>query len=328
MSMMKAAFIHTTGNPNVIEWGQLPVPIIASTDVLVKVSFVAANPVDTYIRSGKYRPHGSAFPIILGHDVVGTVEKVGSDVKGFKVGDRVWSCALGMQGRQGTFSEYVAVNENLLFHSPDNVDDQSIVTVIQAGVTASLGLVRVAMLKAGEVIFVNGGSGNVGAAVIQLAKARGARVIALTSDPEKMEWCKQLGAELVLDRHMNVEEEVKKIAPQGVDVYWETSKGPNFDLAVNLLAKRGRLVLMAGSGSKPPFPVGPFYLKECVMKGFTILEATPVEFSQCAELVNLCLKRGALRGRVAEVLPVSEAAKAHELLENKKDLWGKVVLKM
>lgn len=323
---MKAAYIKKTGTPNVIEWGDLPIPEITDNEVLVKVSAVAVNPVDTYIRSGKYHQN-IPLPFIIGRDMVGVVEKVGSKVMDFKLGQRVWSNSLGAYGRQGSFAEYVVVDHDFLYHAPEEVDDKLIVSVLHSGATAALGLIREAMLKSTDMIFINGGGGNIAAAVIQLAKGRGAYVITSTSGKEKVDWCKAIGADIVLDyKEDDLIARMKEIAPDGVNVFWDTSRHPNFDVAVSLLAMKGQIILMAGSGSKPEFPVGPFYNKECSMKGFSLLSANAKELKQCADIINLCLERKQLKSKIAYVMPLSEAAKAHAMMEAPDEVWGKIVL--
>lgn len=326
---MKAAFIRKTGSPDSIEYGDLPVPKIQANEVLIKVSAVAVNPIDTYIRSGKYSflqplPH----PFVVGCDAVGTITELGSSVKDFKVGQRVWTNRMGIHGRQGSFSEYIAVDSTLIYPAPEHVDDIALVAVLQSAATACLGLIRAAVLKASEIIFVNGGAGSVGSAIIQLAAARGATVIAATNGAEKKEWCKSLGAELVLDYHKdNFSEKIKSIAPQGVDVFWDTSQNPNFEICVPLLAKHGRIVLMAGSSAHPTLPVGQFYNKECVLRGFSLLNAGQLELKGCAEIINRCIEDKKLKAKVAEVLPLSETSKAHRMIESKENLWGKLIVK-
>jgi NADPH:quinone reductase len=325
---MKAAFIRKVGGPEVIEWGEMPAPKSAEDEALVKVSAVAVNPVDTYIRSGKYKlPGNNTFPFIIGFDLIGVVDKVGSKVKNFKPGDRVWTHSAGSHSRQGCFAEYVAISETYLYPAPKKVDDVDIVSVLMAGATACVGLINVAKLKASDIIFVNGGAGTVGSTVIQLAKARGARVFTATSGGDKTAWCKSIGADLVLDYGKNdLIEKVKKAAPDGVQVFWDTSRNPNFDIAVAMLSKKGRIVLMAGSDARPPFPVGPFYHKECIMEGFTTNAASAETLSQCAEVFNVCLEQKQLKSKIAKIFPLKEAAKAHQMMENDHDLWGKIVL--
>lgn len=326
---MKAAFIRKTGGPDVIEYGDLPVPEIKDNEVLVKVSAVAVNPVDTYIRSGKYLldppiPN----PYIIGLDMVGVISKVGNKVKSFKPGQRVWSNCLGIGGRQGSFAEFAAIEEELVYPSPEKIGDLEIVSVINSAATACIGLIRVALLRASEVIFVNGGAGGVGSSVIQLATARGARVIASTTGVDKINWCKSLGAELVIDyKKDDFAKAVKSFAPQGVDVFWDTSKEPNFEVSVPLLAQKGRIVLMAGSDAHPSFPVGAFYNKECTLRGLSILHSTVLELRGSAEIINRCLMENKLKGKIAHEMKLADASKAQTLLESKSDLWGKVVLK-
>lgn len=311
-----------------IEWGEIPMPSPKEGEVLVKVLAVAANPVDTYIRSGKYPlPDGAQFPFVIGKDMVGVVTELGRGATHFKKGQKVWSNSLGKHGVQGSFAEYVSVGEKWLFPAPDNVDDLDIAAVAQAGATAAYGLVRVAALKAGETIVVNGGGGNVGSAVIQLAAARGARVIATTSGEEKIKWCKSSGAESVIDyRNGNVQQAICAIAPQGVDVFWDTSRTPDFDLSVSVMAEKGRIILMAGADARPAFPVGPFYRKSCSLKGFSLVYASADELQQCADIVNLALQTKQLKSKIAKVLPLSGAAQAHAILEAKPEVWGKVLL--
>lgn len=326
---MKAAYIRKTGSPDVIEFGELPIPDLHDDEVLVKVSAVAVNPVDTYIRSGKYSLDPSLpNPYIIGLDFIGVISKVGKKVKDFKVGQRVWSTSMGLDGRQGSFSEYVAVNQERLYHAPDHVSDQQIVSAINSASTAAIGLIRVALLRASEVIFVNGGAGNVGSAVIQLAAARGAHVIASTSGEEKINWCKSLGAELVLDyKKDDFTKALKSYCPNGVDVFWDTSRKPDFEVSVPLLAQKGRIVLMAGSDAHSSFPVGPFYNKECILKGFSMLHSTVLELRGCAEIINRCLSENLLKTKIAHEMKLSEAVKAHSIIESTPDLWGKIVLK-
>lgn len=325
---MKAAFIKKTGAPNVIEWGDLPEPKINDNELLVKTTAVPANHVDTYIRSGKMkgeRPLPS--PYILGMEMVGVVEKVGQNVTRFKQGQRVWANTFGVCTVQGTISEYVAADASLFYPVPEGVDDFEMAAVIQAGTTACVGLIR-AQLKATDILFVNGGAGNIGTGVIQLASARGARVFASSTGREKMDWCKRCGAEAVFDyKNSDMEKEVKAVAPEGVDVFWDTSREPHFDLGVSLLKQKGKIVLMAGGDSRPTFPVGPFYRKDCTMLGFTVMKTNPKEMEEYAQIINRCVADKRLYIKIAHLLPASETAVAHDILETNPDLWGKIILK-
>ena len=329
---MKAAFINETGPAAHIQFGDLPKPEPRPHQVLVRVTAVSVNPIDTYVRSGLV-PMELPLPFIVGCDLAGVVAAVGTEVTRFKPGDRVWGSNQGLLGRQGTFAEFAAVEECFLYPTPDAVSDEQAAAIALVGLTAHLGLVREARLKPHETIFVNGGSGGVGSTVIQMARALGARVFACAGSGEKVAACRELGAEAVFNyRTQNLGEELKRAAPAGVNVWWETTREPDFDLAVGALAARGRMILMAGREARPPFPVGPFYVKGCSLLGFVMFLATPDEQRRCADDLNRWLVEGKLKARIDRVLPLSEAALAHQLQEeatiNKSGtIAGKIVLR-
>lgn len=322
---MKAAYIEQIGPPENVRYGELPLPAAGPHDVLVRVAAVCVDPIDVYIRSGMF-PLPLTFPFIIGRDMAGTVEKVGTAVTRFAVGDRVWCNNQGYDGRQGTFSEYVAVNEQLLYPLPKCVDEQEAVAFVHSGLTACIGL-GLANVRPGETIFVNGGSGNVGSAIIQLAIGRGARVFATAGSSAGVDWCRSLGVDGIANYKVDdVNAALAKFAPDGVDIYWDTSGQPDFDSAVARLARGGRLILMAGLAARPSFPVGPFYVKGCSMYGFAITHATEADLATSAEEINCWMSAGKLRVRIDRVLPLSAAATAHRLVEEKAHLAGKIVL--
>jgi NADPH2:quinone reductase len=201
------------------------------------------------------------------------------------------------------------------------------------GVTAHLGLMTHAKLKADEVLFVNGGTGGVGSCVVQMAKILGARVITTAGSDQKVEAARKLGADLAINyRTEDVDAAVKAFAPKGVDVWWETLREPNFDQTVPLLAMRGRMVVMAGREARPVFPVGPFYVKDCSLHGFAMFNATAEEIRAAADDINRWLGAGELKAQIDRVLPLSEAAQAHRLqeestIQKRGLLAGKIVLK-
>lgn len=329
---MKAAFIHDPGPATAIQFGDLPNPTPQPHQVLVRVQAVAVNPIDTYIRSGLVKMNLPK-PFILGCDLAGTVEAVGATVTRFKPGDRVWGSNQGLLGRQGTFAEFAAVDEAFLYPTPDNVRDEDAAALALVGITAHLGLVRDAQLVPGETLFVNGGSGGVGSTVIQMARALGARPFASAGSPAKVAACLEAGAERAWNyREEDLAAALKTALPDGVNVWWETSREANFDLAIGALAARGRMILMAGREARPPFPVGPFYVKGCSLHGFAMFQATPAEQARCADAINRWMAAGKLRARIDRVLPLSETARAHELqeantLHHSGAVSGKIVLR-
>ena len=312
---MKAAFITRTGPPGEIRFDELPRPVPGRRDAVVRVRACAVNPIDTYIRSGAVAMP-LVFPFIVGCDLAGEVVEVGADVDHLRPGMRVWGSNQGLLGRQGTFAEFAAVDERWLYPTPPSVSDRDAAAGALVSITAHLGLVGHAGLRRGETIFVNGGSGGVGSAVVQIAGLMGARVIASAGTPEKRERVGRLGAEAVFDHHRgDLVQAVREVAPEGVDVYWETRREPDFDQAVGMLADGGRMVIMAGRDARPPFPVGPFYVKGCRLAGFAMFKADSHEQAAAAADVNRWMAAGRLRVPIDRVLPLSHTAEAHELQE-------------
>ncbi len=326
---MKAAYIEKPGPPESIIYGDLPAPKPKGAEVLVRVEAVAVNPVDTYIRSGSF-PMDLPQPYIVGSDLAGVVEEVGPEAERFEKGARVWGSNQGVQGRQGTFAEYAAVDERWLYPMPEQVAFQDAAAVPLVGITAHLGLFRQAGLKTGERVFVHGGSGGVGSCVVQMARAIGARVMTTAGSDAKVRLCRRLGAEVALNyKSDDVEAALQAFGP--VDIWFETLREQDFDQMVNHMALGGRIVLMAGRDARPPFPVGAFYTKDCSLLGFVIFNAPPEEQRKCAAEINRWLARGRLRPLVDRVMGLHETAAAHRLqeentLQGAGTLSGKIVL--
>jgi NADPH:quinone reductase len=326
---MKAAYIETPGAPEKIVFGSVTKPKPIGSQVLVKVKAVSVNPIDIYIRSGLIK-FDLPKPFIIGCDLAGVVEAVGPEAKRFQAGDRVWGSNQGLLGRQGTFAEYAAVEEHWLYNTPDEVADTDAAALALTGITAHLGCFHLANLKMGENVFVHGGSGGVGSCVIQMARAVGARVFATAGNDEKLQICRQLGATAVSNyKSGELSAAIKKFGP--IDVWWETVREPNFELALEHLNIRGRLIVMAGREARPPFPIGPFYTKDLTMYGFAMFNAPPEEQRKCAAEMNRWMAKGRLKPLVGKKMKLAEAAAAHRLQEEntlKKagTLIGKIVL--
>lgn len=328
---MKAAYINQTGPAENIQYGDLPQPTLGPPQVLVRVKAVSVNPIDTYVRSGLVAMQ-LPLPYIVGCDLAGTVEAVGAAVTEFRPGDRVWGSNQGLLGRQGTFAEYAAVDTQWLHATPAGVSDVDAAATSLVGITAHLGTVHYAKLQAGETVFVHGGTGGVGSCVVQMAKALGAQVITTAGSREKAEAAARLGADRVICyREESIDEGIKSFAPGGVNVWWETLREQDFDLIVRNLAPRGRIVVMAGRESRPPFPVGPFYVKNCSMFGFAMFNVPADVQRASANDINRWMAAGQLRAKIDRVLPLAEAATAHRLQEENTvglsgTLAGKIVL--
>lgn len=329
---MRAAYIHATGGPEVIQVGELPQPTPGPGEVLVKVAAAAVNPIDTYLRSGAVAMPLPK-PFIIGCDLAGKVIAVGSGASRFKVGDRVWGSNQGLLGRQGTFAEYAAVAEQWLYPIPDGVAEIEAAASALTGITAHLGLFQWARLQPGDRVYVAGGAGGVGSMVIQMAKAAGATVATTVGAAAKADLAAKLGADCVINyKTDDLKAKLSEFTGgQGLHVWYETQREQDFLGLVPLMAKRGRIVVMAGRTAQPLFPVGPFYTRDLSLFGFAMFNATPDEQRVCATDINRWMSEGKLRPLIGRSLPLAEAAAAHRLQEDNTlnkagTLAGKIVI--
>lgn len=317
---MRAAYLTATGPPESIMVDRLPVPAIGDDQVLIRVDRVAVNHVDTFIRSGRY-PTPLPMPFVIGRDLAGAVTSLGSRVVAFRHGDRVWCNSLGHGGRQGSFAEFVAVDADRVYPLPDRVSADRVVAVAHAAATAFVGLHREARLQSGETVLVDGAAGAVGAAVIQLAAAAGARTIAVTSD-RGLDIARQAGADRVLSR--------RDLATAGldeaVDVWWDTTGRPDLNRTLAALRLRGRVVLVAGLQRQADFHLGDLYTRDLGLHGFAISNATVDDLRAAADVINRLLAAGRLAAQVHTTLPLGRAAQAHRMVELGVD--GKILLRV
>lgn len=312
---MRAAFVRTPGPADSIVVGDLPAPGIGPTDVLVRTLVMSANHVDTFVRSGSYRTPLPS-PFVIGRDLVGEVAAVGDEVTGFAVGDRVWCNSLGHGGRQGSYAEYSVIATDRLYHLPDGVDPDVAVTVAHTGATAYLALFRQGEVRVGDTVFIGGAGGGVGSAAVQFAHAAGARVIA-TAAAADQDWCREIGADLVLDyRDDRLADRIRDGAPGGLDVHLDTSGHHDFETTLPLMAPGGRVIVMAAMGAAPALPIGALYTRDLSLRGFAISNASIDDLAEAARTVNALLAKGLLRNRIGVHLQLSDAARAHQLLEH------------
>lgn len=255
-ALQKAWFYNAYGAVDVLQFGDLPVPAIATDEVLVKVLAAALNPVDYKRRQGLLKNVDPGFPIVPGFDVAGIVVKVGSDVKQFKEGDEVYGDLIEdvMQApkRIGSFTEYTAVEEKLLALKPTNLTFAEAASLPLALLTAREGFER-ANFEAGQTVLVIGGAGGVGTLAIQLAKELyGASVVAATTSTGKVPFVKSLGADVVIDYTKHNYSEL----PERYDFVFDTVGGGEVEKAVKVVKDGGKVLTIAGRA--PPHPAA-FY---------------------------------------------------------------------
>jgi NADPH:quinone reductase-like Zn-dependent oxidoreductase len=322
---MRAAYVTELGPADAIRVGELPVPVPGPTDALVRVEVVAVDPVDTMVRSGGYRTP-TPFPFVIGRDLVGTVAAAGPGAAGFASGNRVWCNSLGHGGRQGSFAEYAVVPADRLYHLPAGADPVAAVAALHPAATAYLALFRHGGLGQGETVYVGGGAGNVGSALARLASLSGARVLT-GARPTDAAWCRSAGAAEVVDyRDPDLHGRLRALAPGGVDLYVDTSGHLDLPAAVDLLADRGRIVLLAGGGQRLTVPAGPLYTHDRRILGFAISGAATGDLAEAAAALNHRLAAGDLPVRIGEVWPLERAAEAHRAVEH--GVRGRIALRV
>lgn len=328
---MKAAVLREVGPPESIQLQEVETPSPSKGQVRIRVHAASVNPIDTYVRGGLVS-FDLPNPYFPGCDAAGIVDAVGDDVSEVQVGDRVWCTNQGLLGLQGTAAEQIVVDAVWVYKLPDEVPFENAAAMALTGVTAHLGLFREANLMAGETVLVVGGTGGVGSAVVQIAKRVGATVIATARGQEKAERLREMEVDTVIDlENESITDARRRVASEGVNVFWETRREPDFESAIEVLADRGRMILMAGRDAKPAFPVGPFYVKECSLHGFVMFKGSPEELRAAADDITDWLLEGSLKPVIGKTFPLDELSEAHRLQEaatihGSEKLLGKIVI--
>jgi NADPH:quinone reductase-like Zn-dependent oxidoreductase len=341
---MRAVRITGHGGPEVLEVAHVAVPSPQTGEVLVRVGAVALNNTDLWTREGAYGRPGEPealsgwrgpvdFPRIQGADVAGRVVAVGTGVDGGLVGRRVVvdpaiydsdgpdAHPVGLMGseRDGGYAEYVTAPAERVHDVTDSpLSDEQLAALPTAYGTA-LGMVERGRLRKGETALVSGASGGVGLALVQIARARGARVLAVSSGP-KIDAVRAAGAHDVLDRGRDVVEQVRGAAPGGVDVALDVVAGELVGDGLPLLREGGRWVVAGALGGYDvTFDVRRLYLHNARVIGSSM--HTPAHFALLMELA----RRGDVRPVIAATFPLEQAARAQEELARRNHV-GKIVL--
>ncbi len=329
---MRAVQMTAVGGPEGLQSAELPEPQITSpTQVQVRLHAAGVNPVDTKIRSGGLF-YDARPPAVLGCDGAGEVIAVGDAVDRFAVGDRAWFCHGGLGREQGNYAEFTVVEQDQAEKMPETLDFVQAAGGPLVLITAWEALFDQARLAAGETVLIHAGAGGVGHVAIQLAKARGARVLTTAGTLESIEFARSLGADEVIDYHNEniVERTMTLTDGKGVEVCLE-SVGPQvFRDSIELMAPYGRLVTLLDPGKD--LDLSKARLKNLQI-AFTLM-LTPMLLDlreprlhhgeilrECAMLID----DGKLRIHVGHTFPLEQAAEAHRLIESGHS-HGKVVL--
>lgn len=295
---------------------ELDDPLLGPDGVLIRVAAAGVNPVDTKLRIGRSASRWRhIFPVILGWDAAGTVEKVGPAVTRFSPGDRVLSYCGKDVVCEGAYAELVVVQERDLAHSGD-LDPVAAGGLPLAGLTAHQCLHDKLAISAGETVAIRAASGGVGTFAIQLARAAGARVIGIAGASSE-ELVRDLGAAEFVDYGAgDPAEALHELHPNGVDAFVDLFGGDELGRFAQTVKPGGRAV----SVLVPPAPEE--FRRRGVAWHYVFVRQSG---AQLAELVTM-IERGELRVVVADTYPLEDAAEAHVRLERGSGLHGKLVL--
>ena len=307
--MMKAVVAHQYGGPEVLKFENVPRPEPKENEALVRVIASGVNPADPLTLSGKYaREFGTHLPLIPGYDIAGVIEKTGAKVTKLKAGDAIY----GYPTFGGGWAEYVTVTEGEVAAKPASLSFTEAAAVPMGALTAWQALVDVAQLQPGQTVLVHGGSGGVGSFAVQIAKARGARVIA-TASTANQDLLKQLGADVAIDYTKTRFEEIAKDTDAVLDPVGKETLARSYDVV-----KKGGIVM---SLVARPDPVE---LEKRGIRGAAIsVHPDAEDLAKIAHLIDA----GKIKPIVTQVLPLSEAIAAQEQAATH-HTRGKVVLRV
>lgn len=310
---------------DVLNWEERPDPVAGDGQAVVKVSAVSLNFPDLLICQGMYQ-NKAPLPAVPGVEAVGVVEAVGPGSK-FNVGDRV----VGFCHAGGTLADYFLIDNIAGWKVPDHVSDSQAAALSVTYGTSYWGLVNRGELQPGETLLVLGAAGGVGTAAIQLGKAFGATVIAAASSQKKLDLCREIGADHVIDyKNEDIIERVKDLTDgRGADVIYDPVGGDVFDQVKRCINWEGRLLVIGfASGRIPNIEVNRILIKNISVVGVVWgadITRYPQRGEQCQNHLYDLLKVGAIEPVIYETLSFEETKKGLALMEGR-DLYGKVVI--
>jgi len=308
---MKAIRIHNYGGPEVLTYEEAPRPKPQADEVLIRVHAAGVNPIDWKVREGHMKdfwPH--KFPLILGWDLSGVVEEVGPGVSRFKIGAEVYS--LPDPTRNGAYADYIVVREPELALKPNTLHHIRAAAVPLAALTAWQSLFDIAQLQPGQRVLIHAGSGGVGHFAVQLAKWKGAHVLA-TASTKNQDLLRELGVDQAIDYTQQRFEDVAR----NIDIVLDTLGGETQDRSWSVLKKGGVLVSLVQPPSEEK-------AKELGVR-VVLLGAQP-NGAQLTEIANI-IDSGKLAPVIDRILPLSEVRRAHELSQSG-HIYGKMALRV
>jgi NADPH:quinone reductase len=335
LTVMNAMLMTAPGGLDVLKFTSLPVPQLSnSNELLIKVHAAGVNPLDTKIRKQHFF-YPNNLPVILGVEGAGVVDKVGSDVKRFRIGDEVYFFGNGLGAEAGAYAEYTVLAEDYVARKPGNLSMVEAAAIPVVLITAWEALIDRLALKSGERILIHAGAGGVGHIAVQLARTRGAMVAATVSGEEKAQFVRGLGAELTIDyrRQDFVQETLRWTGGRGADVILDTVGGATFCKSFDAVRVYGRMATLLSTacelGDINKARTRNLTVSFVQMSAPLYLGDADARRAQARILENgaTLFEQGKLKVSVSLVLPLEEAATAHRIVEEG-HTSGKVVLQI
>jgi len=317
---MNAIRVHQFGEPDVLKLEEVPDPTPGPAQVVVRIKAVGVNPVETYIRAGRYGPR--QFPFTPGIDGAGVIESVGPGVKQWKKGDRVYVAG----SISGTYAEVSLCDAKKVHRLPENVSFEEGAALGVPAATAWRGLFQRGGGQRGETLLIHGASGGVGTMAVQLARDMGLTIIGTAGSQKGRELVRKLGAQHVLDHHSPdyLKQVMDLTQGKGVNLILEMLANVNLGKDLTILAKFGRVVVI-GSRGKVEIDPRDTMSRDADIRGMTLFNVNDQDYEAIHHGIVEALEKGKLKAIIDMKLPLAEAARAHQLVIEG-DSHGKIVL--
>jgi len=322
---MKAVQVSQTGGPEVLTLVELPVPEPGATEALVQIKTAGVNFIDVYFREGRYQ---APLPFIIGQEAAGVVVGVGADVRTLQLGDRV-----AYTGVMGSYAEYASVPADRLIKIPETIEFETAAAAMLQGMTAHYLSHSTYPINDGDSVLIHAAAGGVGLLLVQMAKQRGARVIATAGSEEKAALAREAGADdVIVYTTQDFETETRRLTDgQGVHVVYDGVGKATFASDLKVLRPRGYLVLFGGaSGAVPPFDLleltknGSLFVTRPSLQHYM---ASRAELEQRANDVLQMIANGNLKLRIHQKYSLEDAAQGHRDLEARRTA-GKLLIEI
>jgi NADPH:quinone reductase-like Zn-dependent oxidoreductase len=309
--LMKAAVLQNYGGPEVLKVEEVLRPEPKDDEILVRVIAAGVNPVDAYVRQGRLSERGlDKRPMIIGYDIAGVVEKIGAKITKFRAGDAVYAYLPIMRG--GGYAQFAIAKEGEMALEPKNIDFEKAAAVPLAATTAWQALIDEAKVDKGQTVLIHGGSGGVGSFAVQIAKARGAKVIA-TASTANQDLLKQLGVDQPIDYTTTKFQDIVK----DVDVVLNCVRADTLPASYGVVKKGGVIVTITGDPDSA----------ECEKRAIRCSGVMAHPDANVLDELRKLIEANKMTPIVSQTFPLADAAKAHQQIETR-HTRGKIVLRV